>query len=92
MIDLDKLEALYRQATPGPWSWEAVGEKDNSWCLGVECEGEVVDWVAQSGSAENLADPALIVAMHGALPAIIAELRKARRDPYDYPGAVAPSP
>jgi hypothetical protein len=27
-------EAAARAATPGPWAWEATGDKDSSWALG----------------------------------------------------------
>jgi hypothetical protein len=77
-IDIEDLERLYQQATSGPWTWEATGEKSNEWCLGTEFEGEVVDWIAQSGRCENLADPMLIVAMHKALPYLLAEIRTRR--------------
>jgi hypothetical protein len=34
-VDLDRLELLAAEATPGPWCWMATGEKDNSWSLGT---------------------------------------------------------
>jgi hypothetical protein len=91
--DLDALENLLRGATDPPWSWEATGEKDNSWCLGVECDGEVVSWVAQSGSTENIGDARLIVGAVNALPALIAELRTLRRERMGHvPPAEKPCP
>lgn len=33
--ELEKLEALAKAATPGPWAWESVNEKGNDWCVGV---------------------------------------------------------
>jgi hypothetical protein len=27
-------EAAAKAATPGPWAWEATGEKDSSWAVG----------------------------------------------------------
>lgn len=77
-LSLEKLEDLHARATSGLWSWEAVGEKDNSWCLGTEYEGEVVAWIAQSGSCENQVDPALICQMYNQLPALIQELQQLR--------------
>jgi len=32
---LDEDEATAKHATPGPWAWEATGEKDNSWAVGL---------------------------------------------------------
>lgn len=78
-VNLAELESLSLQATQGTWSWEAVGEKDNSWCLGTECEGEVVDFIAESGSCENLADPVLICLMRNLLPGLIAEIKYLRK-------------
>ena len=34
MIDLSELEATARAATPGPWCWEAHGQKSNDWTVG----------------------------------------------------------
>jgi hypothetical protein len=30
-----ELESLAERATPGPWGWEAHGEKSNDWTVGV---------------------------------------------------------
>lgn len=32
---LDEDEAAVKAATPGPWAWEATGDKDNSWAVGL---------------------------------------------------------
>lgn len=39
-LDLDAIRARVDAATPGPWAWEATGEKDNSWGLGVVVDDE----------------------------------------------------
>jgi hypothetical protein len=31
---LDEDEAAAKAATPGPWAWEATGDKNSSWALG----------------------------------------------------------
>lgn len=59
---LDEDEAVAKDATPGPWAWEATGDKDSSWALGLvqdedgndlsgelECgTGVVIDGVCES--------------------------------------------
>ena len=32
---LDEDEAAAKAATPGPWCWEATGDKDSSWAAGL---------------------------------------------------------
>jgi uncharacterized protein DUF6221 len=82
--DLDRRLAVARAATPGPWAWEATGQKDNSWGLGTvvgddgetllsgdvtDVEGaEVVDAVCYQDNG-RLADAAHI-ALHDPADAI----------------------
>lgn len=85
-VDLKKLRRLHTQATAAPWTWEATGEKSNEWCLGTEYEGEVIDWIAQSGSCENQADPELICEVRNGLPKLLDdldELTQAGRELYE---------
>ena len=37
--ELEALEKLDREATPGPWSWTHIGEKTNGYILGFACDG-----------------------------------------------------
>lgn len=72
-IDLDALEALLAKATPGPWH---TGAGDH-WSRDVRAGS---DAPAFCGARNGVADAALIVAAVNALPALIAELRAARRE------------
>ena len=75
MVDLDKLERLEREATPGPWEWN-----------GIAIEAGRTDVLAPGESnsfgygtihiAEE--DQNLIAALRNAAPALFAELRAAR--------------
>jgi hypothetical protein len=51
---LATLERLDREATPGPWAWESVAEKDTEWCMGAitDAEGNQL-----SGFVEEPFDP-----------------------------------
>lgn len=92
---LAELRRLADAATPGPWAWEATSQQDNSWCVGTTDpphEGEVVtdddtvvvDWVAESGNAERLADAAFLAASRTAVPDLLDEVERLRaeRDGY----------
>ena len=77
-IDLDELERLEREATPGPWvAWRSeifpgsdakAYDEDSIVC----CEG-------QEGVARH-ANAALIVAARNALPELIRELKELREE------------
>jgi len=59
---LDEDEATAKAATPGPWCWEATGDKDSSWAAGLvqdedgnpltgeiaKGEGVIIDGVCES--------------------------------------------
>ena len=60
--DLRELEGLLGKATPGPWR-----------CISTQVYSETF-----IGQAMTPMDAALIVAMHSALPSLIADLREAR--------------
>ncbi|AIY16152.3 hypothetical protein GUY44_12020 [Pimelobacter simplex] len=71
---LANIRARAEAATPGPWAWEAVGEKDNGWCLGVvwddndqpltgriqEGSGTIIDAVCENVGASHFADAEFI--------------------------------
>lgn len=79
-IESDK--AAGEAATPGPWAWEATGEKDSSWAVGLvqdeagntlsgqiePGEGIIIDGVGE-GIDGNLADAAHI-ALHNPAEAV----------------------
>lgn len=79
-IDLDKLERLEREATPGPWRWTddyktTHGETTYTLAgyqgMGVlSCDGIF--------NAPRDCDEVFIVALRNAAPALFAELRSAR--------------
>jgi len=86
----DELEALWAQATPGPWAWDQRGEKVNEWALGTafdeneqplagrfDDENAIYDEYVCSHEAAtcNYKDPALICSLRNNLPTIIAALR-----------------
>ena len=89
--DLRELEGLLANATPGPWFIEKgrgpgrVPSSDNirseKRCAGAANWIREL-WVYQHGGDEAKwpANAALIVAMHSALPSLIADLREAREE------------
>lgn len=48
---LDEEEAAAKTATESPWAWEATGEKDNSWAIGLVQteEGETISGRIDAG-------------------------------------------
>lgn len=88
----DRLEALGKKATDGPWAWDQRGEKVNEWGLGVaftqdekpisgrfdDEDAVYVEQVCQTeGATVNYTDPALICELRNNLPEIVAALRGA---------------
>jgi hypothetical protein len=69
MVDLDRLEALERKATAGPWMPDGVRGLDLGHDLGI-----IPIWGSPPG-----ADRDLILEARNALPALIRELRDARK-------------
>lgn len=81
MIDLDKLERLEREATPGQWHWKHndIVQRDEAGkfvadVAGMYCD---LDGYPHWGS-DNEANTELIVVLRNAAPALFAELRAAR--------------
>ena len=71
MVDLDELETLHSDATPGEWEW--YGEGDNSDVFVRKTpEDQPIAWDIRES------DAAYITGVRDALPALIAELRAAR--------------
>ena len=74
-LDLDRLEELAARATPGKWkvndrSIFGMSESDPRWEIDQESGSEPF-WLALALSLDNAN---LIVALHNALPAILAKL------------------
>lgn len=67
-----RLRELLNDVTPGPWSWMATGEKDNSWALGLAVDprdespirGCVNDWESEHYDDETGDGPIAIVVEH----------------------------
>ena len=79
-LDLDRLEELAARATPGKWkvndrSIFGMSESDPRWEIDQESGSEPF-WLALALSLDNAN---LIVALHNALPAILAKLREGER-------------
>lgn len=74
MIDLDELERLDREATPGPWKIAITKfpSGDSEWEYQLATE--------RGHAATPYSDFALIVAARNALPDLIAELRMLRAE------------
>lgn len=70
MVDLDKLEELYGVASNGPW------ESHGSQVTTDESEWDVLH---PDNQEQAWCDARLIAATRNALPALIAELRAARK-------------
>lgn len=82
MIDLDKLERLEREATPGPWHWKHndIVQRDEAGKFVADVAGMYRDDDGYpSWGADNAANTELIVVLRNAAPAMIAELRAARK-------------
>lgn len=79
-FDLDKLERLEREATPGPWRW-ADGYKstygDAAYTLAGYQDMGILSCDGIFNSPRDC-DEELIVALRNAAPAMIAELRALR--------------
>jgi hypothetical protein len=77
-------------AVPLPLAWEATGEKDNSWAIGVIATGTGVQVSGRNDDIDNviveticegentLAYPAYLVAAANAAPALVAERERLR--------------
>lgn len=86
-IDLDKLERLEREATPGPWNLKgritgcynifATGIIDFSG--GLEAVPGLSICRISELSRDGESDLDLLIALRNAAPALIAELRAARK-------------
>lgn len=76
MIDLDKLERLEREATPGNWYWS----KDDDYRAHYLISPQRLETVLECDhcNAPDMADKNFIVAIRNAAPALFAELRAAR--------------
>lgn len=75
MVDLDELERLEREATPGPWEWYGISLKAGR----VEVLGPGESDSFGYGTIDVAdADQDLIAAARNALPELIAELRTLR--------------
>lgn len=81
MVDLDELERLEREATPGPWRW-ADGYKsmygDAAYTLAGYQDMGILSCDGIFNSPRDC-DEELIVALRNAAPALFAELRAARK-------------
>lgn len=73
MIDLNELERLMAEATPGPWE---VSECDDLHAAGIHAAEEKHPFGTTSANEEAR----LIVAAVNALPNLIRELRELRAD------------
>jgi hypothetical protein len=89
--DLDAIQARADAATEGPWAWEATGEKDNSWAVGliqdddgepIEGENEPGENIVIEGICEgidaHIPDAEFIAHARADVPALVAELHAAR--------------
>jgi hypothetical protein len=85
---LEQWRTNVEAATEGPWSWEATGDKDNSWALGFvqdedgntlsgqldNGEGIIIEGVCESVEDANYADAEFIVTARTAMPALLAAI------------------
>lgn len=86
MIDLDKLEALHREATPGEWRAVIEGTQPVCYYRALVCfsantaDGGYVSVVTDDhlGVREHQANALFVAAVHEMVPGLIAELREAR--------------
>lgn len=76
-IDLDRLEQLAEEASPGPWSAWTTASVSSSW-FGKSGIAGLPILSADRCPAFAPADAAFIAAARSALPALIVELRTAR--------------
>lgn len=79
-LDLDELERLCEQATPGPWETFAT---DSRYPIYVHIRGEEFYHVAimdSQGYKQGIADAAFVAVSRTAVPAMIKALRAAERE------------
>jgi len=56
MTDLEAIRARLAAATPGPWGWQATGEKDNSWSLGTVIDDDEQPMSGEVGDAGTVVE------------------------------------
>jgi len=80
-VNLDELERLYREATPGEWKSEPVQQGGKPYATMVEAwqfiEPNVCSLWAERG--KNYTDGEYIAALHNAFPALLALARDGER-------------
>ena len=76
MTDIDKLEALAKAATPGPWRSESCGV-DDCWCEVVNCDARE-EGVSGSGALSKCDARYIAEANPATVLALIAEVRALR--------------
>src|SRR3990167_663025 len=69
MTKLERLQALEREATKGPWVWDEDGDLMALWEL-EPCDGDIVLGM-YTGDKPEPADAALIAALRNAAPDLI---------------------
>jgi len=82
--ELDALEAALAKATPGEWTVEMDGpDDDDSPCDVVIPEINRIlhgtEWADSQDFKQDVANAEAMVAVHNALPALLAEVRELRR-------------
>lgn len=96
-IDLDKLEALARAATPGPWSTSIDGPEGAEWDAGMAIAatyGRQKVFARAGGSYPRADQEYIAAASPDVVLALIERLRRAEsderpeEDPTTYAGAV----
>lgn len=86
MLDLDKLEKLYAEATKGEWTHTP----DDGSGYGDKIQPDIAcSWVG-GGGINGSDNAALIVALHNAFPALLDELRALREVEAEVRGELEP--
>ena len=84
MTKLERLQALEREATKGPWVWDEDGDLMALWEL-EPCDGDIVLGM-YTGDKPEPADAALIAALRNAAPDLIRVALAAQHVVNDSPG------
>jgi len=84
MIDLDAIEKLLAEATPGPWVVDGPTENSESYdCYYVRAEDRLpvaeTDGWSWAGTPEDGKDARVIAALRNAAPTLLALARAGRR-------------
>lgn len=70
---LERAEKLLKNAEPGPWCWEATGEKENCWSVGYALDGDEIPYSGEIRENDYINDETGEYE-HDAMPMIVEHI------------------